>query len=311
MSDILSEDGRTVKSKTKDSVFTALFRDVNNVFKLYQELHPEDTVTTVDDIEIDTLETILINDIYNDLGFLVHRGTKAKYIMLVEAQSKWTENITLRILFYLAESYRRYLISTKQSEHSSKRVYLPEPELYVIYTGNKKVSETISLKNEYFSTNAPLDLSVNVITMPNKNTLNGQYIAFCKVYDKQRKIYKEKLDCIRTTLEICIKDGYLREFLKQHEQEVVTMLSSLFDEQAQRKQYDIAMREEVLAEGRAEGRAEGEKTGRSKERDEIMKNTIISLKKSFPTLDAVVEMVMDIFKLDRQTATAKVSAYWN
>ncbi len=303
MSEILSQDGRTTKHKAKDSVFTALFKDVNNVFRLYRELHPEDTVTTVDDIEIDTLETILINDIYNDLGFLVHYGEKAKYIILVEAQSKWTDNITLRILFYLVESYRRYLVATKQSEHSTKRVYLPEPELYVIYTGSNAVPETISLKDKYFSEKAPLDLQVNVITMPNKDTLNGQYIAFCKVYDEQRKIYKEKLDCIRNTLKICIQEGYLREFLTQHEQEVVTMLNSLFDEQAQRKQYDIAMR--------AEERAEGEKSGRNKERDENIKNTVIALKKSLPTLESVIETIMEIFKLDRQTAATKVTAYWN
>ena len=52
MSEILFQDGRTTKHKAKDSVFTALFKDVNNVFRLYRELHPEDTVTTVDDIEI-------------------------------------------------------------------------------------------------------------------------------------------------------------------------------------------------------------------------------------------------------------------
>ena len=95
----------------------------------------------------------------------------------------------------------------------------------------------------------------------------------------------------------------MREFLTQHEQEVVTMLNSLFDEQAQRKQYDIAMR--------AEERAEGEKIGRNKERDENIKNTVIALKKSLPTLESVIETIMEIFKLDRQTAATKVTAYWN
>ena len=134
MSEILSEDNRTANAKTKDSVFTTLFKDVNNVYRLYKELHAEDTTTTVDDIEIDTLETILINDIRNDLGFLVNNNGRAEYILWMEAQTKWTKNMTLRILFYLVESYRRYLIKTKQSEHSSSRVHLPKPELYVVYT---------------------------------------------------------------------------------------------------------------------------------------------------------------------------------
>ena len=41
------------------------------------------------------------------------------------------------------------------------------------------------------------------------------------------------------------------------------MLSDLFDEQAQREQYDIAVRKESKEEGRAEGRAEGKEEGRA------------------------------------------------
>ena len=250
MSEILSEDNRTANTKTKDSVFTTLFKDVNNVYRLYKELHAEDTTTTVDDIQIDTLETILINDIRNDLGFLVNNNGKAEYI-------QWTKNMTLRILFYLVESYRRYLIKTKQSEHSSSRVHLPKPELYVVYTGTEKIANEISLKDTYFDGTAPIDVIVKVLRMPDKDTLYGQYIAFSKVYDGQRKLHKNKIECISNTLDICIREGYLREFFEQHRQEVVTMLSTLFDEQAQREQYDIAVKEESKAEGIAQGVAQG------------------------------------------------------
>ena len=219
-------------------------------------MHTEDTTTTVDDIQIDTLETILINGIHNDLGFLVNHDGKSKYVILMEAQTKWTDNMTLRILLYLAETYRRYLMQTQQSEHSTKRVHLPKPELYVVYTGEKNIPEKISFKDTYFDGEAPIDLVVNVLRTSDKNTLYGQYIAFCKVYTEQRKIYKDKIECIRKTLEICIAKGYLREFLEQHKQEVVTMLNSLFDEQAQREQYDIALKAEIRAEGEEQGKAE-------------------------------------------------------
>ena len=131
-------DNRTVKKKVKDSVFTTLFRDINNVYALYRELHPEDTSVTVNDIQIETLETVLINEVYNDLGFLVKSGDQSRYVILVEAQSKWTENMTLRMLFYITETYRRYLRETEQSEHLESRVTLPKPDLYVVYTGSKK-----------------------------------------------------------------------------------------------------------------------------------------------------------------------------
>ncbi|MBQ8132861.1 MAG: hypothetical protein IJ192_00370 [Clostridia bacterium] len=53
-----------------------------------KELHPEDTTTTTKDIQLKTLTTILINDILNDLGFIVKCGNTAKYVILLEAQSK-------------------------------------------------------------------------------------------------------------------------------------------------------------------------------------------------------------------------------
>ena len=65
-------DNRTTKHKTKDSVFSRLFTDRKNILELYRDLHPEDTTTTIDDIQPETLETIFINEIYNDLGFIVN-----------------------------------------------------------------------------------------------------------------------------------------------------------------------------------------------------------------------------------------------
>ena len=44
---------------------------------------------------------------------------------------------------------------------------------------------------------------------------------------------------------------------------------------------------------------------------DCIKNTVIALKKSLPTLESVIETIMEIFKLDRQTAATKVTAYWN
>ncbi|MBR2175589.1 MAG: Rpn family recombination-promoting nuclease/putative transposase [Clostridia bacterium] len=274
MEDITLTDDRTARHKTKDSVFTWLFRDVNNVFELYKELHPEDTAVTVDDIQLETLQTVLINDIYNDLGFIVNVNGNAKYVLLFEAQSRWTENLTLRILFYIAETYRRYLKETKQSEHNAKRINLPKPELYVLYTGDKGLPDEISFKDDYFDGDAPIDVRVKILRQSESNTIYGQYIGFSKVYDEQRKIYGNKLECIGETIRICLEKGYLTDFLNQHKQEVVTMLSDLFDEQAQREQYDIAVKKESEAIGEARGRAEGRTEGEARGKAELLKKLI-------------------------------------
>ena len=281
MADNVLNDDRTAKHKTKDSVFSRLFREPENIFELYKELHPEDTTTTVDDIQLETLNTILINDLYNDLGFIVKDGEKSKYILLVEAQSIWTDNITLRMLFYITETYRRYLKASKQSEHISKKVYIPKPEFYVVYTGDKNVPDEVSLNETYFEGAAPLDIKVKVLTNTDTETIYGQYIGFSKVYDEQRKLYGNATECIRETIRICLERGYLVGFLNTYKQEVVTMLSELFDEKVLREQYDIALAAESEARGKARGEAIGEARGEAsgflKALVELVKDGILTI----------------------------------
>lgn len=114
----------TTKRCSKGSVFVDLFTNTEYVLRLYKELHPEDTNVTEADINVQTIKSVLVNTLYNDLGFTV----KNRFLLLLEAQSIWNNNITLRMLFYLSETYRRYLKDTVQSELSEDLVELPKPE---------------------------------------------------------------------------------------------------------------------------------------------------------------------------------------
>ena len=67
----LNSDNTTVKEKSKDSVFVNLFSNKNYILQLFKELHPEASEVTVEDITVRTLKAILVNTIYNDLGFTV------------------------------------------------------------------------------------------------------------------------------------------------------------------------------------------------------------------------------------------------
>lgn len=246
----------TTKRKSKDSVFVKLFEDKRYVRRLYTELHPEDADISLDDIHVDTLHSFMLNTLYNDLGFVV----KDRLVVLVEAQSQWCPNIPLRMLFYLSETYRRYLSETKQNEHSSRPVQLPQPELYVVYSGNREVPAEISFAKAFFGGNAPLDVQVKVLNRVDE-TICGEYIGYCHVYDEQRSIYHDSHECARRTVDICMQRGYLSEFLTDHQVEVITMMEELFDEEWQRQQYDLSEKEYNLKLGRAEGLAQGIKKG--------------------------------------------------
>ena len=248
---MIQEETSKTKRKSKDSVFVNLFENVENVLRLYKELHPEDEQVTVDDIQIQTIKSVLVNTLYNDLGFIV----KDKFVMLVEAQSAWNPNMTLRMLFYLAETYRRYLAETVQSEHSSSKVKIPKPELYVVYSGERKCPEVVSFSDTFFGGESPVELKVRVLNEVDM-TIYGQYIGFCKVFDEQRKIHQDSIRCAKETIRVCIEKGYLVSYLQEHEKEVVDMMSELFDEEYQRAAYNRASNKEAIAIGRAEGKAE-------------------------------------------------------
>jgi hypothetical protein len=100
------------KRTAKNSVFLDLFQDKKNLLKLYKTLHPEDVDATEDALDIVTIENVLTDNLYNDLGIIVGGN---KLLLLIEAQSTWTMNILIRILMYLAQTYHEYFERTSQS----------------------------------------------------------------------------------------------------------------------------------------------------------------------------------------------------
>ena len=59
------------KRTAKNSVFLDLFQDKKNLLKLYKTLHPEDTEATEDTLDIVTIDNVLTDNLYNDLGVMV------------------------------------------------------------------------------------------------------------------------------------------------------------------------------------------------------------------------------------------------
>ena len=255
--------------KAKDSVFYNLFQIKENVLQLYKELHPEDKDIKVNDIKLKTLTAIFVNYLYNDLGFMVNRKGVPHYIILVEAQSKWNRNITMRILWYLAVTYHRFVRESGKNIHDTARIDVPAPELYLVYTGDdlKNVPDEINIRDEMFGGEGSVDIKVKVLHAPSK-TILCQYIAFSKIYNEQCRLYGRSLKAAEETIRICLERGILVEFLTNHRQEVVTMLMTLFNEKIQREEYDESLRKKSIEEGieigEKKGRAEGIEIGEKK-----------------------------------------------
>lgn len=242
----MAEPKRTIK----DSIFTFLFGEPEYTMELYQTLHPEDTTVRDSDVKLVTLQNVLANGMYNDLGFQV----RDKLILLVEAQSTFSENIPLRMLLYLAATYKDYVEEHKLSLYREKKVSIPRPELYVVYTGNKQhVPDELKLSS-LFEGDGSVELSVKVLRYDGKGSIIDQYIAFSQIVDEQVKLHGRTDEALYETLRICRERKILKPFLDSREKEVVDIMTTLFDQQ---KVWEIELynrREEAREEGREEER---------------------------------------------------------
>ena len=203
--------------------------------QLYHALHPERKGVTEDDIKEVTVSNVLVDDIYNDVGFMVG----STLLVLVECQATWTVNIIFRALMYLVQTYREYFRKTKQNLYKSKKLEMPEPELYVIYTGNRKTRpEEISLKEEFFDgKDICIDVKIKMVYDGRDGDIINQYVVFTKVCNEQVEVYGRTRKAIQEAVRICKDKNVLKEYLESREQEVVDMMMELYDEQEILKSY--------------------------------------------------------------------------
>ena len=246
---------RKMKLAVKDTVFRDLFSQKKYLLQMYQALHPDDTTITADDLNIVTLKSILMNGIYNDLGFMV-RGNQL--LILVEAQSTWSPNIVIRSLMYLMDTYQEYFREKKIKLYGSHKADMPKPELYVIYTGDKgSHPDVLSLKDEFFpATDCCIDAKVKVIYLRDSDDIINQYIGFCRVFNEQVALYGRTLTAAKEIIRICRDRNLLEEYLGEREKEAEDIMLTLFDQEYIWDLERDSIRASALAEGISQGASE-------------------------------------------------------
>ncbi len=137
---------------------------------------------------------ILVDADYNDLGFSIG----GRLVILVESQSTWTLNIIIRALLYLIQTYHDYFKRTKQNLYGSKKVNMPKPELYVIFTGEKPENppDVISLSKDFFDgEKIAIDAEVKVLYREDESNIIGEYIIFWKISRLASESWREIRVC--------------------------------------------------------------------------------------------------------------------
>ena len=242
----------------KDSLFIDLFSDKMRLIQLYKSLIDDQRQINPEDIEILTIQNIILRGIDNDLGFRV----KDEIIILMEAQTTYTTNIVLRIPFYLSETLKNYIIDSSENKnlnelYNTKPRIIPKIKLFVVYTGDKMMQDhdlylkDVMVENDIIS---DIDMKVRVLCTGNKKSILGQYILFTRVYTKQKKECKDIETAVKNTIEICMNDDILKEYLDYRKMEVQEMITAFM---TQEEAFESFLKDEVKR-----GRKEGEEKGK-------------------------------------------------
>lgn len=279
-----------MKRSVKDSVFTYLFKQPEYTRQLYLALHPEDTDVKASDFKLVTLENVLTTGFYNDLGIQVRN----RLILLVEAQSTFSVNIALRMLLYLAGTYKEYIEEQKLDLYGSHPVEIPRPELYVVYTGDREeIPEALHLSDLYQGAGSA-EVEVKVLRDDGTGDILDQYVRFCKIADEQREKYGLTQQAIDETIRICIAENVLAPFLASRQKEVLEIMVTLFDQEKIAEIHDYNVAKAARQEGREEG----------------IRAMVSTLRSMSVEQKQIAQKLVEQFGLLPQAAEEKVKQYW-
>ena len=239
----------------KDSVFTKLFGEKENLLELYNAIEGKNYGKDTE-IVIATLEDVLYMEQMNDIAFVID----GKIIVLIEHQSTINPNIPFRMLSYVPRVYEKIVDSDKL--YSTSRIPLARPEFIVLYNGKDafpdketyKLSDAFEECGEECPPNLELIVQVynindgrNPEMAARSETLKGYEKFIAEIVKNEKTMSREK--AIRKAVEDCIKRNILRSFLETNASEVINMLLKEWN-------MDDALRvrgEEKLREGMQQG----------------------------------------------------------
>ena len=249
-----------------------LFSDRKNLLSLYNAVN-HSSYEREEDLKVNTIENAVYLGVHNDVSFII-----CNFLNMYEHQSTVNPNIPLRMLFYVTR-----LLSEEVSEErlfSRKRISIPEPKFIVFYNGNEQQPECreFRLSELWGNKEAVPDLELRVVQL-NINPGNNEelkntcrtlrdYMAFV---ESVRDYFNETgslEEAVSRSIDWCITNDILQEFLVKHQWEVTELFLDGYDEEKVRRVLEQDARELGFEEGREEGIKKGLEEGRAEGRAE-------------------------------------------
>ncbi len=243
---------RTVKS----TLFPNLFSDKKELLELFNAVNGTNYQDS-DECEINTIEGILYMTTKNDVSFIV-----ADTMNLYEQQSTYNPNMPLRGLLYFAQLYHKFINARRLNIYSTKLQKIPAPHYVVFYNGTKEepdekillLSEAFLREDERKPAYGCLECEVRMLNINyghNKALMEKcrrleEYAIFVNKLRKYAKQYPNHLGlAITKTIEECIAEDILKNFLIEHKNEVLEMVLYSFDKEL----YESDLKQTAYEEG--------------------------------------------------------------
>ena len=274
---------KRTKSKTKtqpvvirnyrDTLFRMLYRNKKRLLSLFNAVNGTQ-YDNPDDLTITTLEGVLYLGMKNDVSCIIDM-----MMQLYEHQSTVNPNMPLRNLFYVSDLLQKYIYEEGLDIYSRKQIKIPTPKFVVFYNGDEEQPERkeIRLSKAFSANTGETNMELVVLQININKGQNEELKAACKTlqeyaeFTERAREHRKEMeleDAIRTTIDECIRDGILKDFLLKNKAEVYHMCLYEFDVEL----HERVLREEEREEGRLEGRREGIREGRLAGQREGMQN---------------------------------------
>ena len=136
-----------------------------------------------------------------------------------------------------------------------------------------------------------IDMKVRVLCTGSKESILRQYILFTQIFSKQKRECKDIETAVKRTIEICMDDEILKEYLDYRKTEVQEMITAFM---TQEEAFESFLKDEVKR-----GRKEGEKIGEKRGEEKGKIDTLINFFKNGVGLDIIskaVDMSIDEVK---------------
>jgi predicted transposase/invertase (TIGR01784 family) len=279
---------RTGERKYQDKLFTDYLSRDNRALHVYSALTGKEYDDSTE-MTIYKLGSVLFNDLYNDLSFVID----GKLVVFFEDQVTPNPNMPVRMLEYLSRYYEDF---TKREENGNifgtTLIHLPKPEFIVFYNGeDKQDKESVYRLSDAFdktiTTLTEIELVVKVYNI--NYDVNQELLSESKeLHDYAAFVYKVKDylhqqhdlgDAISYAIRDSIKEGIMVEYLKERREEVYSMLRTQYvieqelkAARADGRNEERLARDEKIKAAKIDGEKIGEKKGKEEGKAEIAKN---------------------------------------